>query len=233
MRTKLLPMFALAVLLIGVGAAVPRSAQVEVINLCPGSGSLCLGSNSGQALELWTDGVRKLRLQGSTLSLLNSLTFSPAQLTNGVGYQRIMFKNASESVADTTLQADDDFVFAIGASEVYNVVYYMSGDGTTTGDFKANLTVPASATYKISMTCLKLGATTAEDSVRSTITSSSGADVRCGTIGNGTGVPLLAYATVKNSTTAGNVTLMWAEDASDATGSRVYSNSSAIATRIQ
>jgi len=67
---------------------------------------------------------------------------------NSLGPVTKKVKAADETVANTTLQNDDDLFFAVGANEKWLVDCTLMIDSNATADFKMTFTVPASATMK-------------------------------------------------------------------------------------
>lgn len=142
-------------------------------------------------------------------------------------------KGLGESVtASTTLQDDDGLVVQLKQGS-WHLQYHLFIDGATGGDFKANLAFDqASAIYKLGSNCLTPNALNIEDKIWAGATSSSGADVKCGTVGVNIGVPVTLDAVVTLDT-ATTVTLQWAQLTSSGTATRILAHADLIATQIQ
>ena len=151
-------------------------------------------------------------------------------------------KAADETVtSSTTLQNDDDFTQAIGASEVWEFEFVLSVRSHTGADFQVAVTYPASATAY----CYSFGPGTdiAEFSAEALTLRSQVLTPASGAIGglfggnwNGTGgetyVSIFWKVLVVNSTNAGNVVLQWAQNASSGTGTVLKAGSYMKAMRF-
>ena len=140
-----------------------------------------------------------------------------------------VIKAATATVStNTTLQDDDELLFAIGASENWVVQFYLHVSTALAADFKAAITVPTSVTLDAHTVLMStngigqdIGARTTTSGTGMSVTSSSGALFF-----------VIVYASVKNSTTAGNVTLQWAQNSSDASNTQVLLGSFLQAHRV-
>lgn len=152
------------------------------------------------------------------------------------GYTTYVVKSADESLnASTTLQADDELLFAVGANETWEfefVVFYL---GNTTGDFRCGLkfpTAPTRITYGLLGPAPTASGTpiTGDIATQGNLTADAvsgiqfGADTVAGVV--------LAKGTIANAGNAGNVVLWWAQGTSDATNTTVKAGSYVRATRI-
>lgn len=146
---------------------------------------------------------------------------------NAVGPIVKLYKTADESVTSSiTLQNDDHLVFAIAASEVWVAEYTLFMTGASTGDFQYAFTVPAGATgihgvQGATATTSDATSTLMTEKVFAVLTSAPAV----GTVASGTLTVARIYLQVTNSTTAGNVTLQWAQAASDVTATTVKAGS--------
>ena len=135
-----------------------------------------------------------------------------------------VIKSADESVtSSTTLQDDDQLVFAIPASEVWYMDMMLIVDGNSTADFKAKFTVPASCVMGwIIRDHMAAGGST---SVRTIFTEANTALVEIdGSAGRAYPyVRIEAY--IVNSTNAGTIQLQWAQNTSNATATTVKKGS--------
>lgn len=151
-------------------------------------------------------------------------------LTVGDGTSRVVFtpsriarstsnftKNTNDTLADVT-----GIVTAIGASEVRHVVCDLQCSANASGGLKVAFTVPSGAAVTGTVefiTASGLAATRSSD-----LTSASGSTAAV--------VAIRISATVVNSTTAGNVQLQAAQNASHASDSIIYAQSTMTSTRI-
>lgn len=152
----------------------------------------------------------------------------------GVGDITVVRKTADESVASsTTLQNDDHLTFPIGANETWVVKYVLFLTGSDAGDFKSVLGAPSGATGWRGGIGPALAATSAEDAAsRFIVLGDLGTGTLVfGTTTNGT-VTAVIRAVVINGSTAGSVTLRWAQNTSDATATRVRQNSHLVAHKL-
>lgn len=151
---------------------------------------------------------------GSNGQFLTLAAGVPAWAT---GLARLLAKAADESVtSDTTLQNDNHFTFAIGASEIWFV------------SFRLHLTLAAAGGFKFAFSVPSGGATGFMGGVV------VGSDVQAWSTAITTGLALSPTntddgiwieAVIINSTNAGNVVLQWAQNASNGTPTTVKANS--------
>jgi hypothetical protein len=132
-------------------------------------------------------------------------------------------KTADESVnllsTGSTSQNDNELFFSIAANEVWVVRFYLVINSGTVADWKYQLAVPSGATGH---TALMLGASVVlPHNTDSANVSQFGADRGC-----------QIYGIVVNSSTAGTVQFMWAQNTADAGDTTVKANSFLIANRI-
>ena len=141
-----------------------------------------------------------------------------ATLGGGASGPTVIRKSADESVtSSTTLQDDNDFTFAIGASEIWvaELNLYIRGAGTGE-DLKIGFTVPAGATMRYSAIGPSFGATGAEGDGRFQSHTTSG-NVVLGVVASGTSdLSALVTCSVANGATPGNVVFQWAQFSSAA-----------------
>jgi hypothetical protein len=143
-------------------------------------------------------------------------------------------KGLDESVtSSTTLQDDNDFTFAIAASEVWVLQLSLWIVGIVGGDFKYQLSVPSGATGGQGWQGLHASATTAD--AADLFTSAATDDFSIRVIGCVSASPYSfarVYYNVFNSTNAGNVTLQWAQNASSGTSTTLKKGSWLYAVRM-
>ena len=156
-----------------------------------------------------------------------------AQLSTDLRLTQMAYKTVDESVtSSTTVQDDDHLTFAIGANETWYCEFNLSASGGTTGDLKVTVTMPSGATSELVVTGVASGGTTAQNSI-GVITSSASSEVVCGLqAGTGNRNAVSIEGCVFNSSTAGNVTLQWAQGTSDGTATTVRKGSTVIYRRL-
>lgn len=155
------------------------------------------------------------------------LTSTGSAIQWGSNYiPKVTRKTADESVtSSTTFQDDDVLLQAILASQVWLCKWYVFCSVNAAGGIKFAVTVPTSASLVAGGHTWNAGS--ANSSTASTTTSG-------GSIMGATTSIWYAEVTayVANSTNAGNVTLQWAQNASNAAASTVQIGSTLVATRI-
>lgn len=144
----------------------------------------------------------------------SGLSLSAGSLTaTGGGTRSIVRKTADETVsASTSLQDDNHLIFAIGASEVWFVTYYLFVNANSdAGDFKFDITVPAAATTRQAIMGAATNASSNESSFRQQ-SHTTGNALGAGVVNSATiDSTIIAFAYIVNSTNAGNVTFRWAQ----------------------
>lgn len=170
------------------------------------SGSLIGAKYDGTQFQLITVSNKNL-----TSPVINSAT--------GIGQSIIARKQADESVSSadtgTTLQDDDDLLFAIAASEEWVAsIEVPVGNALLTTGIKVAVTVPSGATLRVTADIIG----DADESVMRTTTISGGEMLFSAAIYTTSGAGILRVSIwVLNSTTPGNITLQWAQHTSSAT----------------
>lgn len=155
---------------------------------------------------------------GSQWVSLTAGTGGPGGTVN----QKTTVKTANETLANNaTLQNDDELQFSIGANETWAFRFVVQGNSSAQADFKFAVTAPSGATCTV-------GAVDGEGAVA---VGNLGCGVSTGTIaGTGTDEVYEIMGSVTNGSTVGNVTLQWAQDASNAANTTVYAGSYVVAT---
>lgn len=128
----------------------------------------------------------------------------------------------------TTLTADPDLTFAVAASATYQWECYLDYEGGVQGnsDLKLQWSVPASATMRFgSQYVSSAGATRVFD------TSTQASTVTPGSNGAGVLQGIHMQGSVVTSSTAGSVTLTWAQNTSSGTATIVHAQSFLMAQR--
>lgn len=128
-------------------------------------------------------------------------------------------KLADETLNNVTgLQNDDELLWAVSASSTYLLHLSISYNSGTTPDIKFGWSVPASTTMKWRV----IGADTAGAVIlTSGLTESSVQPIG----GAGADTHLLVEAVITVSTTAGNVTLQWAQNTANVSNTIVRAGS--------
>lgn len=143
-----------------------------------------------------------------------------------------VIKAADESVtSSTTLQNDDDLLFAIAASETWVGSIVLFYEGPTAADIKLAFTFPAGATARYGAIAIGDASTDGfgGDTVRSGSTTSGA--IGFGSVTGPVHVMRVEFAIV-NSTTPGTVNFQWAQNTSNGTPVTVKAKSHLLATRI-
>lgn len=141
---------------------------------------------------------------------------------------RVIARKASdESVtSSTTLQNDNDLLFAIGANETWTVDFLIHATFSAVGQAKVAVNAPSGATVRTS-------ATLVPDAIVPGF-GSSGSIAGAISLVSALAVAgaIRITATIVNGATAGNVTLQWAQNVSDGTATTFLANSSMVANKI-
>jgi hypothetical protein len=145
----------------------------------------------------------------------------------GASPEVVTRKTADQSVTSSvTLVNDLHLTFNVAASETWVAKFVLFVDAGATGDLKVGLSVPSGATYRLAAAATPNTAGTVANQASSTTT------VSVGGLGAGTVYAYTLYATIVNSTTAGAVTLQFAQDTSDATATTLKTNSFMVADPV-
>lgn len=144
----------------------------------------------------------------------------------------VIRKAADETVTSSAaLQNDNELLFAIAASEAWVIFAYLFTDGATAGDIQATFTGPAGSTGVVAVVGPGTAATAFADSLVNNQGGAFAAGLPAGTFGAGNKTLVTVVGSVVNGATPGNVTLQWAQRASSATATTVYTGSFLVATR--
>jgi hypothetical protein len=130
-------------------------------------------------------------------------------------------KAGDETVNNSsTLQNDDDFVFALAANEKWVARLFLLVSGVISAGIKIAWSLPSGATYTI----------TGIASVTGVINESSGT----GTITfTGTSfTSIVIDVAIHNGSTPGNAQLQWAQNAAILTDTKVLADSTMVATKV-
>lgn len=192
-------------------------------------GKMSWGPGVAGALDtvLYRNGVADLKTDGRFVAN-NGLS-----VPNGIGSFRRAYKTADESVSSantgTTLQNDDHLVLALEANSVYEIDGYVAYEGAATpaGDLKLQFTVPSGGAMRWTTNGAPTGALTSFDAVANAASSTR-------VLGTN-GATVMAFSPkgwVTTAGTAGNLTLQWAQNASNATSTTLKLGSWIQITRI-
>ena len=141
-----------------------------------------------------------------------------------LGHKRA-YKAATETVNNSvTLQNDDDFLFAIGASEVWDVLIYCPVSWPNAADFKFTFAGPTGMTFSAQLTAW---AATTPMFVNADAGQAQGTAISLVT-GND-GDYMILHALIINSTNAGTVNFKWAQATAVATNTNLEAGGTMIA----
>lgn len=148
----------------------------------------------------------------------------------------IIYKTADEPIGSSTaLQNDNHLIVPVVANATYEARWVLRYSAATTGDLKFTFTLPASATGEKSSAHAPLAATTCSNTSTTLVTNDiTQTDANVGGAGTGAGniCLLVIDSLVTTAGTAGNITLQWAQVASDATNTTVHAGSYVTYRRI-
>ncbi|MFA5803660.1 MAG: hypothetical protein WC879_03360 [Melioribacteraceae bacterium] len=136
-----------------------------------------------------------------------------------------VYKTADEIVNNSiTLQDDNHLVFALGANETWTITYFIIYHASGVADFKHQFTVPTGATGRWNSHGMNGGYAF---QWRGTIT-----EVGAGNTGESVSALIILTAYIKTSTTAGNITLQWAQNTAEVSDTTVFEGSHLEAKRL-
>jgi len=154
-------------------------------------------------------------------------------VTNGWNFleaRRLVVKVADESItSSTTLQDDDALVISVEANACYHMRMGILYEASTAGDMKCRFTGPADINIRWS-NMNRLFAAVADPTAGEPYTITD--VVLRGGAGSGVAVAFQVMATISVGSTAGNVTLQWAQNASNATATKILKGSFMWVTRV-
>lgn len=133
-------------------------------------------------------------------------------------------KTANESVtSSTTLQTDDHLVVSVQANAAYFLTAVIKYDGDIAGDLKVLVRCPTSATLNAISIALVGGATLQADNQNAPLLEN--ATTAWGCLGAGTNSFGYISGLLLTSSTAGTVSIEWAQNTSSGTATRVLAGS--------
>jgi len=196
-------------------------------------------SSSGAAADIPTaanlpDGSLYYETDATLLKQVQSsswATISPTPTFASLSDTKVVRKTADGSPVNnsTTLVNDPELLFAVGASDIWEITVLLRVTTTAAADFKWLFTLPASGTaratdsYAIGITSSTQKLTFAYDAVAAQ-TVLIGSDA--------TDFWYLIWLIYVGGGTAGNVQLQWAQYAAEATDTKVLANSFIIAHKL-
>jgi hypothetical protein len=146
-------------------------------------------------------------------------------------------RKSSDETLDTssTLQDDDELVFAAGANETweFEFVLRVGIDGTATVDMKLGLTTPSGATVNFAVLGPAVTSPNVGDSNVWMVHEDETREHTVGThVSNGAEGLVWVKGLIANGATPGDVQLQWAQNSSTGTNLRVFAGSYLVARRF-
>lgn len=147
-------------------------------------------------------------------------------------YHLIARRTANQSVTSSTALVNDDTLqLTVGTNEVWLFRFVLRYDGASTGDIKIAFSMPASATVDATPSVMSGTAGTFTDSAWSgVVTDGSPQSFLCS--GAGTTRMNIIDGVYIGAGTAGTLILRWAQNASDATATRMLTHSTLWAVKL-
>ncbi len=141
----------------------------------------------------------------------------------------IVLKSADETVASsTTLQDDDELLFAIGANDHWVATFTLFFDTNSGPDFSLAITWPSGGTGIYDVTNSGRGSDNLVEHIGWETVSGTAVRFDIGTVD-----PVaVVYVIVRNGATAGNVTLRWAQASSNVVSTTVKAGSFLVAHEV-
>jgi hypothetical protein len=136
-------------------------------------------------------------------------------------------------ISTTTLTADPHLVLPFAANYTYIVNFVIYHNSATAADIQFALSFPSGATTPFGGLRLVTSASVTGDVDPGAYSSATSGTSNITAAGSGLANTTLLFATVIMGSTAGNVSLMWAQNASTASNTTLYTGSSMTAERIR
>ena len=206
------------------------SSTVYTFEDTSGNDLMTLTDNGTTGIMNVTGGFQGAGLSADCDSSGSKLLWDTTNKTFSCGTDRAsqtIVKTANETVANTTLQNDDHFTFAMGASETW--IIDIHSQSSAAGGIKMTATAPASSTCRQWVEILDQ-------------TQSTGANQTCGSISNmgitgswgggGFYEEMHYSAQITTAGSAGTFNLQWAENGANATGTILYSGGWMVAYKV-
>lgn len=198
------------------------------INLIADNDSL-VARNNGAASTL------SLNVTGGNITIGSSasaVTIAGSLSVGGVGFPFMRAKASDETVtSSTTVQGDNELTMSLAGSSTYFVEFNLMFSALAAGDIKTQWAVPSGASG--TRTCIGPGSTaTVRDNISGRFGSHSfSTDVAYGCESASLFSGAYEYAVV-TTTTAGTLTLNWAQASSSATASTMRAGSTMRVTKL-
>lgn len=153
------------------------------------------------------------------------------------GLVKVILKSSNETRTSTSSVSDDgSLTFSAAANTKYQITYYLMASGPASGGWKCGMNVPSGSTGYF-------GSTFDYDDVSSSWGSRSVGSTKSSTALLSGTVPASSMATsgrtgigiraaVETSSTAGSITLQWAQNSSNASATTIYQNSFMIVETV-
>ena len=142
-------------------------------------------------------------------------------------------KAATETVTpSTTYQDDDELFLPVEANAVYRFDMLLLHSSGTTGKFKMQFTAPTGATVAWGVIGVHTSVTLSNPVTDVSMPSRTLTDILGLGGGNLTGTTALISGSITTSSTAGNLTLQWAQNTSDAAATQVRAGSTLSMKRV-
>jgi len=227
----------------GVGTAGEVVAESEVVNALAGAGGggggVSLGETSMTAYrgDRGKTGYDHSQLTSGNPHAVTKSDVGLSAVTNDAQAKLAwspapVVKGSDQTNSTTTLADDNDLTFAIGANETWVIDTWLACSGNSTCDIQVTFSAPTGATSELQVVGSSATGTTTQ--ITAGYIAAPGTDiVACGLqSGASSRTPVQIVGTIFNSSTAGNVTLRWAQNTSDATAAKVRKGSFLTARRV-
>jgi hypothetical protein len=148
-----------------------------------------------------------------------------------LGFPITIYKTADETVTSSaTLQDDNHLTFPIGANETWVVEFGLFYFALAAADIKKSISVPSGATFRFGQQGILF---TVAAHFGDGDNLSAGSSSSYATAGSDTNDVMTTFAgMIFNGSTAGNVTLQWAQNTSNGSGTTLYKGSFLRARRV-
>jgi hypothetical protein len=148
-------------------------------------------------------------------------------------YGLLVVKPSDTARASTTSATDDPHLtLAVLANTVYIVDGFLIVDGDSAGDLKMTFTAPSGATGNFQAAGGPAGYSGASGQVNQTAYAWGASAFTVGVLGAGSPTVVAVRGVCRTSSTAGSITLQWAQVASSLTATTVFTNSYLRAVRV-
>lgn len=156
-----------------------------------------------------------------------------ADMTTYFVQQAVVIKSADETVASsTTNQNDNELSIAVDANTTYWVECFLIYAAHPSADIKVTYSGPSGTTMQWCADGLVSGSTSVVDDVSRSLQGLANTPSHGGITDNTTVLVAMHKGVLTVGGTAGNLTLQWAQLASNASATRVYAGSTLVVTRV-